>query len=54
MKAQMRHANRIGAEVALILGQRELADGVVELRDLAASDQRRVPIADVVTELSTS
>ena len=51
MKAQMRYANRIGAELALIVGERELADGAVQLRDLAASEQRRVALTDVVAEL---
>ncbi len=54
MKAQMRHANRVGAELALIVGERELADGVVELRDLAASEQRQVALADVVGELTST
>ena len=53
MKAQMRHANRVGAGLALIVGERELAEGVVEVRDLAASEQRRVLLADVVTELTS-
>ena len=51
LKAQMRYANRIGAELALIVGERELADGAVQLRDLAASEQRRVALTDVVAEL---
>ncbi|PZC42454.1 MAG: histidyl-tRNA synthetase, partial [Chloroflexi bacterium] len=41
LKAQLRHANRTGARVALILGERELAAGVAEVRDLSGSEQRR-------------
>ncbi|HJN92971.1 MAG TPA: histidine--tRNA ligase, partial [Dehalococcoidia bacterium] len=51
MKAQMRHANRSGARVAVILGERELAAGNAELRDLAGSSQRTVALDAVVTEL---
>ncbi len=51
LKAQLRQANRTGALVALIIGERELANGVVELRDLRSSDQRTVAIDAVVTEL---
>ena len=52
MKAQMRHANRTGARVAVILGERELAEGVVQVRDLAGSEQRSVALEDVVAELA--
>jgi len=52
MKAQMRHANRSGARVAVILGERELAEGRAEIRDLAVSDQRTVALDAVVAELA--
>ena len=52
MKAQMRHANRTGARVALILGERELAEGVVQVRDLAGSEQHPVALDAVVAELA--
>src|SRR5262249_42877480 len=35
VKAQLRRANALGARVALILGEREINEGVVELKDLA-------------------
>ena len=54
MKAQMRHANRSGARVALILGERELADGMVQLRDLSSSEQRPVALDAVVAELGAA
>ena len=52
LKAQLRHANRTGARFALILGERELAAGVVQVRDLSGSEQRTVGLAEVVGELS--
>jgi histidyl-tRNA synthetase len=48
MKAQMRKANSSGAPVAVIVGEQEVADGTVALRDLAAGEQEVVPRADVV------
>ena len=51
MKAQLRHANRMGARVALIVGERELAEGVVQVRDLAGSAQRSLPMDAVVATL---
>jgi histidyl-tRNA synthetase len=54
LKAQLRHANRTGARVALILGERELAADVVQVRDLLGSEQRTVGLGEVVGELSES
>jgi histidyl-tRNA synthetase len=48
MKAQMKSANRSGAAFALIVGESELADGVVMIRPLRDDrDQRQVPRAEV-------
>jgi histidyl-tRNA synthetase len=48
MKALLRRANALGARVCLILGDRELAEGVVELKDLAGRLQEKVARAEVV------
>jgi histidyl-tRNA synthetase len=42
IKAQLRRANSLGARFAVILGDRELDEGVVELKDLVAHAQERV------------
>lgn len=48
LKAMLRRANALGARVCLILGDRELDEGVVELKDLAGHVQEKVARADVV------
>lgn len=48
VKAQLRRANALGARVCLILGDREVNEGVVELKDLAGHVQEKVARADVV------
>jgi histidyl-tRNA synthetase len=48
MKAQMKKANSSGAPVAVIVGEQEVADGTVAIRDLAVGEQEVVPRADVV------
>ncbi len=53
LKAQLRHADRTGARLAVILGERELAAGVAQVRDLADSAQREMPLGDVVGKLAT-
>ena len=44
LKAQMRTANRINAKRVLILGENELAQGVVLCRNMADSSQVEVPL----------
>ncbi|MEY2422607.1 MAG: histidyl-tRNA synthetase [Acidimicrobiaceae bacterium] len=48
MKAQMKQANRVGASVALIIGDQEVADGTITVRDLQSSQQEAVARADIV------
>lgn len=48
IKANLRHADRRGIPVVLALGERERAEGVVALRDMAAFEEARVARADVV------
>jgi histidyl-tRNA synthetase len=52
MKALLRRANALGARVCLILGDREINEGVVELKDLARHVQERVARADVVARVA--
>lgn len=54
LKAQMRYASSIGAPTVLILGEAELAKGVVTVRDMATAEQREVRRADVGTALPRS
>jgi histidyl-tRNA synthetase len=42
LKAQLRHADALGARFTAILGDQELANGQVTLRDMAGGDQRAV------------
>jgi histidyl-tRNA synthetase len=48
LKAQLKAANREGAEFALILGEEELEKGIFLLRDLTSGDQIEVPLNKVV------
>ncbi len=52
MKSQIKSADRSGALVALVVGPKELEDGVVGLRPLRSAEQQRtVPRAAIVDEL---
>ncbi|MBD1390805.1 histidine--tRNA ligase [Neiella sp. HB171785] len=54
LKKQFKRADKSGARCALILGQQELADGVVGLKHLRNHDlpQEQVPLAEVATRLA--
>ncbi len=52
LKAQLRMADRAGASYAGILGEREVASGIVTLRRLSDGEQEEVPLGDVVNWLA--
>ena len=54
LKSQMRQANSLGARYALVLGERELADGSVTVRDLTDGSQETVPVGDVAGRILSS
>ena len=51
MKAQMKQANKLGAKFAAIMGDDELSEGVVMLRDMAGSEQEKVPVNELINKL---
>jgi histidyl-tRNA synthetase len=51
LKAQLKRADRIGASYAVIIGADELARDTAQLRDLGASAQREVSLANLAAEL---
>jgi histidyl-tRNA synthetase len=51
VKGAMKAADRSGAKLALVLGERDIADGVIGVKDLATGDQRQVQLGEVVTEV---
>ncbi|WP_203072882.1 histidine--tRNA ligase [Falsiroseomonas ponticola] len=51
LKRRMERANKIGARAALILGEDEVAQGIVQLRDLDAGTQDRITAAEAVARL---
>ncbi|MCI7612712.1 MAG: histidine--tRNA ligase [Selenomonadaceae bacterium] len=51
MKAQMKQANKLGARYALILGDDEIAEGVVMLRSMSDSQQEKVALDQVIGKI---
>jgi histidyl-tRNA synthetase len=48
-KGQMKQAGRSGAVYAAIIGEEELAQRVVKLRDMRSGEEKTVPQAEAVT-----
>ncbi len=51
-KAQMSHANYIGADYTVIVGERELEAGKVTLKDMASGEQSLISVDEVIQKLS--
>jgi histidyl-tRNA synthetase len=52
LKANLQRADKIGARFAIIIGENELNRGVAQLRDLEKSEQREIPLEQLVAELN--
>ena len=51
LKSQFKYADRIGARFVAVIGDEELAKGVIALRDMDASTQEEVPKQDVINTI---
>jgi histidyl-tRNA synthetase len=51
IKGAMKSADRSGARFALVLGERDIAEGVVQLKELASGEQETIPLSEIVTTL---
>lgn len=51
LKSQLRQADKEGVDFALILGQREVYEDVIILRDMKSGNQENVPIRKIVEEV---
>ncbi|HBX22331.1 MAG TPA: histidine--tRNA ligase [Desulfotomaculum sp.] len=52
LKAQMKYAGKIGARYVIIIGDAELQQGRIVLRDMSAGEQQEVALPDVVTTVT--
>ena len=51
VKSQMKRADRLGCAMVLILGEDELARGVVTLREMQSSQQSEIPLTEAVSQI---
>ena len=48
IKAQLKAADRLGVKISLILGQKEVVDGMIIVREMDSGAQESVPIEKVI------
>lgn len=53
IRSQLKVADRVGAEFALIIGQKEALDGMVIVREMTSGIQESIPLAKLVESLKT-
>ena len=51
LKGAMKTADRSGAPVVVVLGERDLAEGVAQVKTMATGEQRTVPLPDLARHL---
>ena len=51
LKAAMKAADRSGARYALVLGERDIAENVIQIKELATGEQEPVSLTDIVTTI---
>ena len=51
LKGAMKAADRSGARLAVVVGERDLESGTAQVKDLATGDQRSVALEEVVGDL---
>ena len=51
LKGAMKAADRSGAPYAVVLGERDIAAGVAQVKDLATGEQAAVPLAELVDDV---
>ena len=48
LRAQLRQANRAGVRYAVLIGEQEMAQGMVTVRDMESGEQSALPLAETV------
>ena len=53
MRAQMREANKLGAKYAIIIGENELQQNQVQLKDLVSGKQKTIDMSSIVPHMTS-
>jgi histidyl-tRNA synthetase len=53
LKGAMKNANRSGARYTIVAGERDLAEGLVQLKDMESGEQTAIGVNEIVAELES-
>ncbi|MET8825405.1 histidine--tRNA ligase [Streptomyces sp. NPDC004610] len=53
LKGAMKNANRSGARYTIVAGERDLAEGIVQLKDMESGEQTAIGVGEIVAELES-
>ena len=53
MKAQFKYSDKINAKYTIVIGDDELANDTVTLKDMSKSEQTTIKLSEIVKELKT-
>lgn len=54
LNKSMQIANQIQAKYVVIIGENELKEGLIELKNMSTGDKQQLPIKDLITQLKTT
>ena len=52
IKGQFKYADRLNAKYTVVIGDNEIAEGIVSIKEMSTSQQREVKIENLLEELS--
>lgn len=52
IKGQFKYADRLNAQYTVVIGENELAEGIVSIKEMAKSEQRQVKLDNLIEELA--
>ena len=52
IKGQFKYADRLGAQYTVVIGDNELAEGTVSIKEMATFQQRQVKLENLLEELA--
>ena len=52
VKGQFKYAARLDSKYTVVIGDDEIAKGIVQVKDMASHEQKEVKLSDLVNELT--
>ncbi|NCB41690.1 MAG: histidine--tRNA ligase [Clostridia bacterium] len=52
LKGQLKYADRLDADYTIVIGENEIAKGIVTLRDMRRSEQKEINISNIYSEIN--